>query len=455
MRAAPAMDGIIQQIEQHGITMPASIACNDRLPVLTHALHVLRYGAGYQGTQTPEAMQPLASLFLAYAATVPADAPKLAAKLVAQSAPSHPMYAPLQQAYADYLQLARSVRLPVISPGNKALTPGGSDGRVETLRRYLILSGDYDLSETQAVAYGSMYDATLQSALRRFQARHGLQPDGTLGKETLAAMNTPIRQRVRQLALSLERLRQSSSITGDYIHVNLPGFQLTAYKQNKPALRMRVIIGERKNPTPEFKNKITHMVLNPTWTPTYRILRDEMLPKARSNPSSLNGYIVTERRTGQRMDPLAIDWTQMSANDVHVEQPAGRGNALGKVKFLMPKSDSIYLHDTARPQLFAQSFRALSHGCIRLEKPKELARFVMAIGRPDAAGELEKTYTGSESRSYPMARPLPVLTTYFTAWVNEHGQAEFYPDIYGRDDALYATLLQQQRGRAEHQVAAR
>jgi murein L,D-transpeptidase YcbB/YkuD len=459
-RTAPAFDEIFRHIEQHGLAQPGLIgtgngACTDRVSALSQALRDVHDGLRARGTVGPQAMQPAASLFWLYALIAPADATRHAGKVVAQSIPSHPMYSRLQRAYAEYAQLARSARLPVIAEGATSLKPGARDRRVEALRRYFILTGDYDLSDRHAVPFGDIYDSSLQAALKRFQSRHGLEPDGTLGKETVKALNTPLSQRIRQLALTLERLRQMPRAQGDYIHVNLPGFRLTAYQKNKPALQMRVIVGERTNPTPEFTNQITQIVLNPTWTPTYRILRDEMLPKARSNPASLSGYRVTDRRTGQVVDPLAIDWSQMSANDVHVEQPAGRGNALGKVKFLMPKSDSIYLHDTARPQLFSQSFRALSHGCIRLEKPKELAKFVMALGRPDAASGLEKAYDTSASRSYQMSRPLPVLTTYFTAWVNEDGQPEFYPDIYGRDEQLYSELLTKVRQRSGRQFASR
>lgn len=444
----------LQTLESHGLepdhyrsSMLDTNACARAKPLLSQALLDLQFGRGHATADDPHRKAQAdfyAGLLWSYAMLSPTQAKAQMPQLLQQAAPKQESYSKLQRAYSDYLQLARKGGFPTITDGQK-LTLGKADPRIDKLRRYLILTGDYSLLEWSSKGLQPIYDKTMQTALVRFQQRHGLSADGALGKETLEALNTPIARRLEQMALTLERVRRSTApATPDFIHVNLPGYKLYAHARGKAALEMKVIIGEKSNPTPEFSNQITQVVLNPTWTPTHRILQNEMLPKARSNPSSLNGYRITDRRTGQTLDPLQIDWHTVSAGDVHVEQPAGRGNALGKVKFLMPKSDSIYLHDTARPQLFQQAYRALSHGCIRLEKPKELAKFVFNLSRPDEAATLERRYEESASRSYAMTTPLPVITTYYTTWVNDEGQPEFYRDIYGKDAALHAQLQQLQ-----------
>lgn len=431
-----------------------SESCDEMPARLARALHDLRAGAGskYQATSEAQARLHLISrMILTYAQVAPRDAEANIGKLLDTMAPSHPVYSQLRLVYRDYLELADKGGLPRI-PDGKSIKPGQDDPRVERLRRYLILTGDYDVKDWTRVSSSATFSEDLQAALKHFQERHGLNPDGTLGKETLAALNTPVSERLTKIAMTMERLRQVQPPSGsEYIHVNLPSFRLTAYEKGKPALQMRVIVGEKRNPTPEFSNQITQLVLNPTWTPTPKILKNEMLPKARSNPASLRGYQVTDRRTGAVLDPMSVDWNSVGLGDVHIQQPAGAGNALGKVKFLMPKSDSIYLHDTARPQLFSQAFRALSHGCIRLEKPKDLAKFVMQLGRPQDAPKLEAAYSASATRTYQMTQPLPVVTTYYTAWVNGKGQPEFYPDIYGRDAQLHARISR----RTEKQIASR
>jgi murein L,D-transpeptidase YcbB/YkuD len=431
--------------------------CTLSRQLLSKAILDLQFGRGSLLAKDPKRnaqAEFYAGILWNYAILSPKQAHAHLPYLVQQAAPKQEMYTRLQRAYSDYLQLARKGGFPVIAEGQR-LTLGKADSRLEKLRRYLILTGDYSLEQWSSSHLQAIFDKSLQAALMRFQQRHGLSTDGLLGKETLRALNTPISRRLEQMALTLERMRRATPARGDFIHVNLPGFKLYAYAKGKPALEMKVIIGEKSNPTPEFSNQITQVVLNPTWTPTHRILQNEMLPKARSNPSSLNGYRITDRRTGQALDPLQINWQTVSASDVHVEQPAGQGNALGKVKFLMPKSDSIYLHDTARPQLFQQAYRALSHGCIRLEKPKELAKFVFNLSRPDEAATLERRYEESASRSYSMITPLPVITTYYTAWVNDEGQPEFYQDIYGKDAPLHAELEQFQPRHATAQLASR
>lgn len=465
-RARPALEAAIAQVNRHGLNPDIYLrplrraddtSCQRLNMALTRALSDLRFGFSKSPRLSADqlaAMTMQKNVFWVYALLAPKQAASHMSELVNDAASQRPFYKRLQAAYLDYFTLAMKGGLPRIGAG-ESLTVGKTNARVERLRRYLILTGDYVPEQWSHIPAHAVYDHALEAALKNFQTRNGLKPDGQLNPSTMAALNTPLSTRLTQLAVAMERARSMTTPTGNYIHVNLPSFTLYAYKNNQPALEMKVIVGAKNNPTPEFSNQITQMVVNPTWTPTARILREEMLPKARSNPSSLRGYQITDRRTGATLDAMNVNWSQMGVSDVQIMQPAGSGNALGKVKFLMPKSDSIYLHDTARPQLFSQSDRALSHGCIRLEKPQDLARYVMNLGRPEEASGLAAAYAGTSSRNYAMSHPLPVVATYFTTWVNDRGQPEFYPDIYNKDQAFRTQIIAEATSRHEQELAQR
>lgn len=341
----------------------------------------------------------------------------------------HAEYRPLQKKLAEYKVIEKQGGWPNIAAG-KTLKPGMNDSRVMDVTRLLIMTGDY----TYTAPTGS-YDDMLVEAVKHFQQRHGLEVDGTIGPKTRATMNVPPRKRIDQIELSLERLRNLPNADGHHIRVNIPSYKLQAFEDDKQVLSMDVIVGKTSRPTPIFSNYINTLVVNPTWTPTARILRQDILPKVRNNPSYIaNGnYVVTDRHTGQKLDPYSVDWKSTSVSDVRVVQRSGSRNALGKVKFLLPENDSVYLHDTSHRELFSKSYRALSSGCIRLSDPQALLSYVASAQSAPIFQKVDDYYQSSTRRNLKVDNPIHVQMTYFTAWVDESGNVNFYDDVYKKD----------------------
>ncbi|HYD53431.1 MAG TPA: L,D-transpeptidase family protein, partial [Gemmatimonadaceae bacterium] len=264
------------------------------------------------------------------------------------------------------------------------------------------------------------YDATLAGAVARFQERHSIGVDSMLGTETLEALNRPADYRLGQIAANLERHRWLPRSLGDrYIFVNVPAFRLVAYDSGRAALEMKVIVGQEYDgrSTPVFSDRMETVVFRPYWNVTPTIQRKEIVPKLRRDP----GYLA-------RND---MEWFR-DGGERRIRQRPGERNSLGLVKFLFPNSYNIYLHDTPEDALFAKDVRAFSHGCIRLEKPDELAQWVLGW---DAARVRQAMEEGADDRSITLPKKLPVYIAYFTAFTRD-GQLHFGNDLYSRDEQL-------------------
>lgn len=349
-----------------------------------------------------------------------------------QAAPTRE-YTALQELLAQYQKIAENGGWEKF-PAGKPIKPNQQDARIPALRRILAVTGDYDGTGD---AESNVYDENLQKAIARFQERHGLNVDGTIGASTQKQLATPVSLRLQQIVASMERMRWMPRNLGDkYVLINMPGFTLHGYDKGQQAITMRVIIGKPHTRTPMFSNVITDVVFNPTWSAPASIVRGELLPKLRKNP----GYFVragfTVFKNGQAVDPHSVD---ASSGSFQFRQRAGSGNALGKIKFNLPDNDSIYLHSTAQPALFGQEKRALSHGCIRLEKPRDMAHFILGAEADWDAEKIERTYDSSASRSVEVA-PVPVHLVYWTAWVDANGVAHFHDDIYNKDEGINARI---------------
>lgn len=288
---------------------------------------------------------------------------------------------------------------------------------------------------------------TLEDGVKRFQIRHGIQPDGRIGKATLKELNIPLSQRVRQLQLVLERWRWvPHSFPRPPIVVNIPEFRLRAYdRQYRPELEMKVVVGKAyRHKTPVFSSEMTHVIFRPYWEVPASIQRAELVPKIAKDPAYLskNEYeIVNASRQVVATTAVSVEMlAQLRAGKLFIRQIPGEKNALGSVKFLFPNDYNVYLHDTPAKSLFSKSRRDFSHGCIRVEKPEELAEWVLR-GLPgwglDAIREAEH---GSDSLRVNLDRPIPVLIVYGTAVVRDNGDVYFFDDIYGHDAALEQLL---------------
>ena len=269
---------------------------------------------------------------------------------------------------------------------------------------------------------GSTYDQDLANAVALFQARHGINVDSALGKETIDAMNVPAEYRLGEIAANMERYRWlPRSFGARYIFVNVPAFKLEAYDTAQKALEMKVIVGQeyQDKATPVFADSMETVVFRPYWEVPPAIAAKEIFPKG-------PGYLARENME-----------TYQQNGETHVRQRPGPKNALGYVKFLFPNDFNIYLHDTPNHELFKQDIRAFSHGCIRLEKPAELAQWVLGWPADKVQQEMENP---PNNKAVKVPKKIPVYITYFTTYMN-NGQLFFGNDLYSRDDKLVPVVM--------------
>lgn len=337
----------------------------------------------------------------------------------------------LQDALLRYEEIAAAGGWPV-TPDGPTMEPGTADPRIEVVARRLAISGDLENAGREF----DTYDEELQSAVRRFQARHGLEQDARIGKQTLRALNVSAAQRVEQLRRNIERTRQVfSTPRADFLLVNIPAFTVTLFREGVERSRTRVVVGDDDTQTPLFEAQLRSVVLNPTWTVPRTIASEELLPKIQADVGYLarNGYDVVDR-DGNRVKPADIEWADLHANHFPytlIQRP-GPLNELGRIKFLFPNDYGVCMHDTPKKLLFARDSRAFSHGCVRVEDPVDFAAHLLGPEgwtRDRIAAQLD---TG-ETHTIALTNPLPVVLAYLTADVDADGTVYFYRDIYGRD----------------------
>jgi L,D-transpeptidase YcbB len=350
--------------------------------------------------------------------------------------PVHPQYAALREALRRYAALASAEpAVPVLPPGLK-LRPGARGLPVRALRARLAFWGDLDAK----AAAGDVFDPATVAALKRFQARHGLGASGVVGAEEVAALDVSLRDRIREIALNLERWRwQERTPAGRSLLVNIPAFELHAYDGGRERLAMRVVTGKPDSPTPVFVQDMTSVVFSPYWNVPANIALDETMPAVRRDRGTLRRLNLEVLRGDRVVDPAQVDWVR-GARDVSFRQRPGAGNSLGLVKFELPNPFNVYLHDTPNDALFLRPRRTFSHGCVRLEKPEALARWVLdGLSGWSPARITAAMHAGRES-TVSLPEPIPVSIGYFTVWVDADGTVRFLPDVY-RHDAGQAPLL--------------
>ena len=357
--------------------------------------------------------------------------------------PHNPEYLGLRKYLAQYRRLAKSPSRPSPLTG-KILRKGDRTTSVQPLRERLTALGDLVRSDQEQE---DPFDEKLEQAVFRFQKRHGLKQDGIVGSRTLERLNTPIEKRIRQIELNMERWRWIPRNLGNrYILVNIADFTLRVNEDRHSKLKMRVVVGKPYGRTPVFSAKMNYMVINPYWNVPRSIAAKEILPKVRKDPHYLEGRGISVFRGwsegATEIDPGTIDWAMLNRDSFpyRLRQDPGPKNALGRIKFIFPNKFSVYLHDTPTRSLFKETTRDFSHGCIRTERPIDLALYLLQDDPRWTRDALLETIQSGKRKVVKLGEPIPVHLQYWTAWVDEQGLLDFQDDIYDRDRPLDRAL---------------
>jgi murein L,D-transpeptidase YcbB/YkuD len=395
----------------HAAAVAKSLSASDRDLLLSDAFlayaDALARGAVPDGTRvdvedlSPGPVDTIAALDAAIAS------PNAEAAINAL-APSTPRYTALQRAYQTYLAAAKSGGWPRVSEGP-------SPDRYRLLQQRLAVEGFLPTGYAT-----NQFDELTLRAVKRFQERHGLEPaDGKLGSATVAELNIPADARVRQLAVNLERQRWlARDIPPDRVWVNTANAELQLFRGNKAVFTTRAVVGEIDKQTPEFQAQIVSVLYNPPWNVPYSITQKEILPKLESEPDYLEKHHMTMRGNGS------------------IQQEAGPYSALGRLKFEMPNRFDVYLHDTPLRHLFARDNRRMSHGCVRVQNPRQLASLLLEIAEDD----ITKGINIGTTNRHNLPQPLAVFVVYQTAFADDAGAVQFRRDVYQRDNNIAQRL---------------
>jgi murein L,D-transpeptidase YcbB/YkuD len=347
-------------------------------------------------------------------------------------------YKALQKALVTYLDIREKGGWEPVSLSIK-LTPGKHARGVYSLRERLRATGDYtgcDRSEEE-----NRYDICLQDAVKHFQKRNGLKPDAVIGPVTLKVLNESVTDRITKIRLNLDRLKWLNERNSKrHVIINIPDFQLYFEEDGKMIQTMRVVTGKPNHPTPIFSDTVEFIVLNPYWNIPKSIIQKEMIPKLLRNPNAMARQGIEIRAGWGKDAPLvsggSVNWAKYRYSKTvpyRFAQVPGYKNALGKVKFLFPNKFSVYMHDTPTKHLFKRNRRAFSHGCIRLQKPRELLRTFPIFNDNLDFEKAQKTLKGKTKTYINLKQKVPVDVVYLTAWIDYDGKLQFRNDVYGYD----------------------
>jgi murein L,D-transpeptidase YcbB/YkuD len=373
-------------------------------------------------------------------------------------APAGPEYPRLSKLYSELRVIAATGDWgPLVAAGG-TMRLGDRGPRVAALRARLMAMGDLTpvvSSETEQPRVASndvvtdaipvrtdtaaYFDDVLEVAVRKFQARHGLNIDGTVGPATLGAVNTSAAERAAQAAVNMERLRWFRiEPEGRHVIVNIADFSMRLIENGVERFKTRTVVGQsRRHQTPEFNDQLEFIVVNPIWNVPYSIASKEILPLLQENPD----YLIENNMqlVGSDLPASQIDWNTVTRRTFpgRLRQMPGADNALGFVKFLFPNNHSVYMHDTPSRKLFARDRRDFSHGCVRLQDPYDFARLLLSLqGYEDPAAKFDQLRARYGEQWLRLDDPIPVIVTYRSTWADFDGDRQFRSDVYGRDQAM-------------------
>jgi murein L,D-transpeptidase YcbB/YkuD len=360
-------------------------------------------------------------------------------KQLDKAAPTAYHYKELQEALEKYLAIRETGGWEQVSIFKK-LKPGRHSEGVYSLRERLSVTGDYISCDESDES--NHYDKCLQKAVKHFQVRTGLKEDAVVGGVTLKELNKSVDERIAIIRLNLDRLKWLNERESQrHVIINIPDFQLYFEEDGKLIQTMRVITGTPKHPTPIFSDTVEIIVLNPYWNVPKSIIQKEMIPKLMRNPNAMAKQGI-EIRAGWGKDAAkvsggSVNWSQYRYSKnmpYRFAQLPGYKNALGKVKFLFPNKFSVYMHDTPTKHLFKKDKRAFSHGCIRLQQPRELLRTFSTFNDNIDFDKSQEILKGKKNSYMKLKEKVPVDVVYLTAWIDYDGKLQFRNDVYHYDE---------------------
>jgi murein L,D-transpeptidase YcbB/YkuD len=349
------------------------------------------------------------------------------------------MYDTLLSILARYRDIAAKGGWQTVPVGGK-IEPGDKDSRIPVIRKRLQITRDLSLDDTLS---SDLYDKVLEKDIEAFQAAHALDADGVIGVGTFRELNVPVEARIGALRINLERVRWvSGNLPDNYIIVNIAAFWLVMVKDKQIVFSTSVVVGKPLNKTPIFRNKLRYIEINPTWMQPTSIIKNETVPSIKKDSTYLEkNHLELLDLQGNPVPTSSLDMKKLSASHFPylVRQQPGPWNALGAIKFMFPNKYDIYLHDTPSKSLFNRGSRAFSHGCIRVDKPVDLAERLLAGTEYDRKKINEVIATRVTTR-VNLTEPLDILLLYWTCGIDKNGKLFFVPDIYDRDQAVLREL---------------
>lgn len=361
----------------------------------------------------------------------------------------NPVQAQLTRALNIYEKYLETGGFTKVSLTTDVVELGDSGPDITAIAKRLREEGFFTgaVAATESDTPQPLYDDRLAAAVEAFQTSRGIEPDGVIGPETLSRMNESVETLVASIKLNMERARWLPQDFADrHILVNIAGYNVGLYENERLKDQMRVIVGKDHHQTPVFAGSMSYVVVNPFWNIPSSIVYGEIAPKMADDPNYLaskNMEVLSGWSSdAEVIDPQTVDWDDLpSPLGFRVRQKAGPTNALGYVKFMFPNEYSVYLHDTPADSLFSRTERAFSHGCIRLEKPRKMAEWVFKNGTTEEL-DIDALIESGERTQIDLKTEIPVYITYFTAWAEKDGGVYFFPDVYERDSKLEAALEQ-------------
>ncbi len=337
----------------------------------------------------------------------------------------------IEQAMQSYYGVVQRGGWPIV-PDDKTLRIGNRSQTVAILRQRLMMSGDLQ----QSVGVSDVFDSYVDAAIRRFQSRHGISPDGLAGKETFAALNVPAEVRLRQLETNLVRVRSMSGYLGDrYVMVNIPAAEIETVDKGIVHSRHTAVVGKIERQSPVLASKIHEINFNPYWHVPASIIRKDLIPKMQKDPEYLadNKIKIRDLKNNIELDATQIDWNSDEALNYQFRQEPGAKNSMGSIKINFHNKHAVYLHDTPSKTLFGSSYRFHSSGCVRVQNVREFVTWVLQGTTGWDRLAIDNVIRSGERTDVALRNRVPIYMTYITAWATSGGMIHFRDDIYNRD----------------------